>query len=208
MRVTDAFLTFPIIVSIVVLELLLSIYTSAKTTGLVLGPGALVIKIEMSETLRFLGTLLTNTNPLMVSLILFGWMPFTRILNDQILITKRKEYVEAARSIGASPFRIIFKHLIPNSIAPVIVLAARDIGGVIVLQSSFTFIGLGGDAPWAQLLAIGRNWIIGPKSNPFAYWWVFLPATLIIILFGISWSLFGDVVNEWLNPSAKTREVI
>ncbi len=127
-------------------------------------------------------------------------MPYARLVNTTVMKIKSKSYIEAARSVGVRNGRIIFRHILPNSISPAIVLAARDVGGMVLLQAVFTFIGLGGDSPWGMLLASGRDWVIGPGGGIFAYWWVFLPATLALILFGIGWNLLGDGLNDVLNP--------
>jgi peptide/nickel transport system permease protein len=115
---------------------------------------------------------------------------------------KQEEYAMAARTIGATHLRIILRHLLPNGIAPAIVMAARDVGGMVILEAAFTFIGVGGGSPWGMLLVSGRDWIIGPGGNPLAYWWVFLPATLAVILFGVGWNLLGDGLNSALDPRA------
>jgi peptide/nickel transport system permease protein len=149
-------------------------------------------------------SLLQGLDPVMIALILFSWMPYARVMNTIVLRLKQTEYIQAARALGAGHSAIIFRHLIPNAISPVIVLAARDVGGMVLLQATFTFIGLGGESLWGLLLVRGRDWIIGPGGNILAYWWVFLPATLALILFGVGWDLIGDGLNEVLNP--RTRQ--
>jgi peptide/nickel transport system permease protein len=143
---------------------------------------------------------LLSLDPVMLALIFFSWMPYARITNTTVMGIKRATYIEAAVALGASRRRIIFRHLIPNTISPVIVLATRDIGSMVLLLATFTFIGIGGRSEWGNLLAFGRNWVIGPGGNPLARWWVFLPATLALMLFGIGWNLLGDGLNDWLNP--------
>jgi peptide/nickel transport system permease protein len=86
------------------------------------------------------------------------------------------------------------------------VLAARDVGSSVILQATITFIGLGGASPWGILLSLGRNWIIGPGGDLLAAWWVFVPVTLSIVLFGLGWNLVGDGLTEALEPSAVTYE--
>jgi peptide/nickel transport system permease protein len=80
------------------------------------------------------------------------------------------------------------------------VLGARDVGGMVVLTAAFTFIGLGGSTEWGDLLSISRDYIIGSGGNPLTYWWVFMPVTLALILFGIGWNLLGDGLNTVLDP--------
>ena len=78
-------------------------------------------------------------------------------------------------------------------------------GAMVILEASFTFIGISGYLPWGVLLVSGRNWIIGPGGNPLAYWWVFLPVTLALVLFGLGWNLLGDGLNDALNPKTVNR---
>jgi peptide/nickel transport system permease protein len=127
-------------------------------------------------------------------------MPAARLTNSVVLQIKEEEFFEAARALGASPVGIILRHIIPNSIQPAVVLAARDIGLAVLLQAGFTFIGLTEGSPWGQLLSTRRRWIIAGGGNILTYWWAFLPAILVIVLFGIGWNLLGDGLNDWLNP--------
>jgi peptide/nickel transport system permease protein len=157
-------------------------------------------EIEMTGPPNLLVTVFTKINPVMLAFILFSWMPYARIINTMVLGLKETEYVQAARALGAGHTKIIVRHLIPNSISPAVVLLARDIGGLVLLQATFTFIGLGGNSTWGRLLVDGRDWIIGAGGNVLAHWWVFVPATLALVLFGVCWNLLGDGLNDWLNP--------
>jgi peptide/nickel transport system permease protein len=136
----------------------------------------------------------------MVGLIAFSWMAHARLISTNITRLKTADFVLASQSLGASRRRMIFKHLLPNSISPAIVLLARDIGGMVILEAAFVFIGLSSGGPWAQILVDNRNWIIGTGGNPLVYWWVYLPPTVALILFGIGWNLLGDGLNDALNP--------
>ena len=144
-------------------------------------------------------------DPVMLTLILFSWMAYARIINANMTQLKKSEYVAAARSIGAGNLRIILRHLLPNALAPAIVLLARDIGAMVVLEAAFTFIGIGGGTEWGIMLASGRDYVIGLGGNPLAYWWVFLPLTLALVLFGLGWNLLGDGLNALLNPRTQRR---
>lgn len=203
MRISDAFLAFPIIAAIVLIQQIITI--TIANLGISYNPfgGYVIVRdglpYELPETLKIWLDFLEKIDPVTISLILFSWMPYARIMNTTVMRIKNVEYVEAARVSGARNSRIIFKHLIPNAIAPMIVLAARDIGGMVVLQATFVFIGFGQGSPWAMLLVNGRDWIYSP-GGIFTYWWVFLPAILALILFGIGWNLLGDGLNDALNP--------
>ena len=136
----------------------------------------------------------------MLVLILFSWMPYARMTNAIVISLKQVEFVQAARAIGTRPARIILRHLIPNSVSPSVVLAARDVGSMVLIQAAFTFIGLDGSSTWGNILAMGRDWILGPGGGIFSYWWVYIPATLALVLFGIGWNLLGDGLSELLDP--------
>jgi hypothetical protein len=151
----------------------------------------------------FIQSLLERVNPLMLSLILFSWMPYARLVHSIVLTLKQTEFIQAARALGGSPFWIIRKHLIRNSTGPAMVIAARDVGGVVLLQATLTFINIGGDSVWGEMLAQGRNWVLGPGGNLLTYWWVFLPPTLAVMLFGIAWNLFGDSLNDLVVPASR-----
>jgi peptide/nickel transport system permease protein len=183
MRITDAFLTFPAIAGVWLFRQLIFPTSS---------------DIPLTSLQRTLLNL--KLDPVMLTLILFSWMPYARLINANIIQLKQMEYVQAARASGARNARIILRHMIPNALSPAIVLAAGNVGGMVILESAFTFIGLGGSTEWGVLLVAGRDYIIGMGGNPLTYWWVFLPATLALVFFGIGWNLLGDGLNALLNP--------
>lgn len=197
MRITDAFLAFPVIVGVVVFQQFYVIANQYTTMQMLY---ALDNPVEPVPKLSLLQLIVDKVDPILLAIILFSWMPYARMTYSMVLTVRSLEFVEAAHALGAHPFQIIFRHLIPNSISPAIVLGARDIGGVVLLQATLTFIGIGGGSEWGELLSIGRRWIIGVGGSIMTYWWVFVPITLALILFGVGWNLLGDGVNDWLNP--------
>lgn len=201
MRVADAFLAFPVIAGVVLLQQIwMTVITKA---GGVFFRGEWMT--EPDQSARFAMWMLENLDPLFLTLILFSWMPYARIINTLVTTLKETEFIQAARALGGGPLRIIFQHLIPNSIAPAFVLAARDVGGVVILHATFTFIGISGGSTWGAMLVTGRDWVIGPGGGILNYWWVFLPATLALMTFGIGWNLLGDGLSELFDPHAATR---
>jgi peptide/nickel transport system permease protein len=206
MRVTDAFLAFPVIAGVVFLQQLVNI-TIVGLGGVIYINPSIGKFVDVPTSLTGIQAFLQRTNPLLISLILFSWMPFARLVNTLVITLKRTDFVQAARALGAGPFWIIRRHLMPHTIAPVLVLAARDVGAVVILQATLTFIGIGGNSTWGSILSMGRNWVVGPGGNLFAYWWVFMPATLLVILFGIVWNLLADGINEIGLPSTKMPSV-
>lgn len=207
MRITDAFLAFPIIAAVVFIQQIISIILTNAGVNYFRGSFGDFIFIqpsinELPKDIAPWIILLKRIDPAMIAFILLSWVPFARVTNTVVMRVKKTDFVEAARAAGAGKFKIIFKHLIPNSIAPAIVLAARDVGGMVVLQATFSFVGLGEGSPWGTILVTGRNWIYSP-GGIVNYWWVFLPATLAIVLFGITWNLLGDGLNDALNPRSQ-----
>ncbi|MCI0578274.1 MAG: ABC transporter permease [Chloroflexi bacterium] len=194
MRMTDAFLTFPPIAAVWLFER--ALFSQFIVNPFEPPPDPRPIQLFL-ESLQL--------TPVMLALVLFSWMPYARIINALVLQLKKSDFVLAAQSMGASGPRIIFRHLLPNAISPAVVLAARDVGGLVILESAFTFIGLGGTVAWGVLLVGGRDYIIGLGGNPFTYWWTFLPVAMALILFGIGWNLLGDGLNTLLNPRAARR---
>lgn len=209
MRIADAFLAFPVIAGVVFIKQLVAVTITAMN-GIFYFNSPVGQIIDIPSPLTGIQAWLQRSNPLLISLILFSWMPFTRLINTLVFTLKGTEFVEAARALGANPSWILRRHLMPHIIAPAIVLATRDVGGAVILQATFTFIGIGGNSAWGAMLAMGRDWVIGPGGNLFVYWWVFVPATLIVILFGIAWNLLGDGINEVYLPQSdiSTRELL
>jgi peptide/nickel transport system permease protein len=200
MRVADAFLAFPVIAGVVFLQQLTAIAVEAAG-GIYyfnfFGQGPRIDNIGNSPIQILLGYI----SPMMLSLILFLWMPYARMTNSIVISLKNTEFIHASRALGSSSIRTVFRHIIPNSIAPSIVLMARDVGGVIILQATLTFIQLGGDSPWGDMLSQGRNYIIN-AGGLLRYWWVYIPATAAVMLFAIAWNLLGDGLNDVLDPTA------
>lgn len=183
MRVTDAFLAFPAIAGVWLLQQVMMPST----------PFGELTPIQ--QVFHDLGL-----DPVLLTLVLFSWMPYARLTHANVVQQKQAEYVQAAASLGMRDTRIIRRHLLPNVLPPVVVLGARDVGAMVILATAFTFIGLGGSTEWGILLVAGRDYIIGGGGNPLTYWWVFVPTTLALILFGIGWNLLGDGLNTVLDP--------
>jgi len=207
MRITDAFLSFPVIAGVVLMQQLstnvlynfgIRIYQNG-VIGLFTPAGEFTaVPPDLPRLISFL----LNIDPILIAFIAFSWMPYARIMNTVVQRIKQTEFIEASRALGSGHLRLIFRHLIPNTVTPAVVLAARDVGGMVLLQATFTFIGFGESSPWGLLLIRGRDWIVNP-AGIFSYWWVFLPATLALILFGIGWNLLGDGLNDALNPRTR-----
>lgn len=125
--------------------------------------------------------------------------PFARIVRSSVLTIRNEEYIEAARAIGAHDGRIIFRHIIPNCMAPIIVQATLCIAGSILSIASLSFIGLGIQPPtpeWGSMLSGGRQYI------RYA-WWVCAFPGIAIMLTILSLNLLGDGLRDALDPKLK-----
>lgn len=135
-----------------------------------------------------------------------SWPSYARLVRGDVLTVKEREFVLAARALGAGDMRILFRHVIPNSIYPVLVVASLNTGAVVLSAAALSFLGLGapvGYADWGQLISLSRNWILGSANNPLAYWHtVVIPGTAIF-LFVLGWNLLGDAFRDILDPRQK-----
>jgi len=140
-----------------------------------------------------LGRNLTN---LTIALIIVWWPAYARLIRGQVLSEREKLYVEAARAVGAPTRRIIFRHVLPNSIYPLLVNATLDLGGVILTAAGLSFIGFGagaGIAEWGRMIADGRNYLF---QSP---WLATFPG-LAILLSALAMNLVGDGLRDVLDP--------
>jgi peptide/nickel transport system permease protein len=126
----------------------------------------------------------------------FSWAAIARIVRGQTLSIKEKEYIEAARSIGASPWRIMFVDILPNLIAPVLVLATLAIPTAIVFEATLSFLGVGVQPPtasWGNLLAQAQSFY------ETSWWYLVFPA-LFLLLTTLAFNLLGDGIRDALDP--------
>lgn len=140
---------------------------------------------------------------MMVALTAVAWPSYARLIRGDILSVKRRDYVTAARTLGARGPRILLRHILPNSIYPSIVVASLDIGYIVLTAASLSFLGLGaqpGTADWGQLIAMARNWVLGTAQHPFAYWYTVVAPGGAIFLFVLGWNLLGDAFRDILDP--------
>jgi len=139
----------------------------------------------------------------MIALISFGWMGYARLIRGSILSTKEETYVMAAKALGVNDARIIWKHLLPNTIFPVMVQGSMNIGSMVITAAALSFLGVGapvGYADWGQMVSFARNWIIGSPGHPGQYWYAVFYPGIFIVLFVLSWNLIGDTLRDILDP--------
>ncbi|MCD4670124.1 MAG: ABC transporter permease [Actinomycetia bacterium] len=130
---------------------------------------------------------------------LLGWAYFARIFRGSILSIKNKEYIEAARALGASNTRIITRHIFPNSTAPIIVYATMNVGTAIIVEAALSFLGIGVQPPtpaWGKMLSEALSYIdIAP--------WMMLFPGLAIVITVLGFVLLGDGLRDAFDPKMK-----
>jgi len=165
-----------------------------RFTDIFLGFPPLLLAIAIAA---FLGPSLQNA---MLAIAVSWWPWYTRIVRGQAVSLKERQFVRAAHAIGTPPFTIIRKHVIPNTIAPVIVQASMDIGGAILTIASLSFLGLGAQPPypeWGLMVSTSRIYFLN------AWWYSIFPG-LAIFFTVMVFNLLGDGLREILDP--KTRK--
>lgn len=127
------------------------------------------------------------------------WLPMARLVRGQVLSLKEQEYVLAARALGAGPWRILFRHLLPNTMGPIMVYVTLAIPEVIFTEAWLSFLGLGVAAPIASWGALANEGIAGLRSYP---WQLFFP-TFLISLTMLAFNICGDRLRDLLDPRWK-----
>lgn len=144
----------------------------------------------------FLGPGLIN---LILALIIGGWVGYARLVRAQVLAAREREYVEAARALGASDWRIITRHILPNIMQPVIVQAAIGMAGAVLAEATMSFLGLGVPPPtasWGSMLNDGRSHLFDAPHL------VIFPA-LAVMLAVLSFNFIGDALRDFLDPRSR-----
>ena len=130
----------------------------------------------------------------------FGWMGTARLVRGEVLQLKNTDFVEAARALGASPGRIMFRHLIPNALAPVIVAATLAVGSAILTEAALSYLGFGIQPPtpsWGNMLQNAQDFIW--RTPLLAFW-----PGLMIFLTVLAFNFFGDGLRDALDPRLRT----
>lgn len=165
-----------------------------RFTDIFLGFPPLLLSIAIAA---FLGPNLNNAT---LAIALAWWPWYTRIVRGQAVSLKERQFVKASQALGAPSSKIIINHIIPNCIAPIIVQASMDIGGVILTIASLSFLGLGAQPPtpeWGLMVSTSRNYFLN------AWWYSIFPG-LAIFFTVLIFNLLGDGLREILDP--KTRK--
>ncbi len=136
---------------------------------------------------------------IMVVIGLTGWMGVARLVRAEFLSLKEREFVVAARALGASDVRLMLRHLLPNALTPVMVSATLGVAGAILVESALSFLGLGVQPPtpsWGNILTMGKD------NIEIAWWLSFFPGLAILVTV-MSYNLLGEGIREAIDPRLK-----
>ena len=136
---------------------------------------------------------------IMIVIGLTGWMGVARLVRAETLSIREMDYIMAARCIGCSDRRIIFRHILPNAVSPALVAATLGIGGAILTESALSFLGIGVQPPtpsWGNILTSGKDYI------EFA-WWLSLFPGLAILVTVLAYNLLGEGIRDAMDPRVK-----
>jgi peptide/nickel transport system permease protein len=138
----------------------------------------------------------------MIALVVFSWPPYARLVRGDVLAVKQRDYVVAAQVIGVPGWRILLRHILPNALYSLLVIASLDIGTNVLSFAALSFLGLGaepGYADWGQLLSFARNWIPDLRR----YWYIVVFPGGALLLFVLGWNLIGDAVRDAFDPKLR-----
>lgn len=133
---------------------------------------------------------------IMIVIGLTGWMGVARLVRAEVLSLRERDFILAARSIGASNSRIIFRHILPNALSPVLVAATLGVAGAILTESALSFLGIGVQPPvpsWGNMLTAGKDYL------EFAWWLSLFPGVAILVTV-IAYNLVGEGLRDALDP--------
>ncbi len=161
-----------------------------RLTDMFLAFPSLILAMAISAILR---PSLTNA---LLAIAVTSWPTYARLIRAQVLSLRSRDYIDAARAQGATDIVIIVRHLIPNALAPLLVQATLNIGGIILTSAGLSFIGFGAQPPtpeWGLMVSEGRTFLMDQ-------WWVATFPALAILLLVLGFNLLGDGVRDVLDP--------
>ncbi len=136
-----------------------------------------------------------------IAITVVWWPTYVRVVRGQVLSAKENLYVEAAKAIGLSDIKIMFKHILPNILSPIVVLVTMDMGSIVLLNAGLSFIGLGAQPPtpeWGRLVYDGLPYF------PEKWWLTIFPGTAVFLT-AMGFNLLGDGLNDILDPRYRRR---
>jgi peptide/nickel transport system permease protein len=174
-----------------------------RFTDIFLSMPALILAMAIASILT------RSLENMMFALIIVWWPSYARLIRAQVLTIRENTYVEAARAIGAKKNRILFRHIVPNSLSPLIVSITLDLGAVALTSASLSYLGFGvspGYAEWGRMISDGQKWFLSTvfyNGVPYTPWWVIVFPGIMILVFTMGCSLIGDGLRDILDPRSR-----
>ncbi len=151
--------------------------------------GVFAVYPNAHETLAF--------GVLVLSISLTGWVQYARTVRGSTLVERQKEYVQAARVIGVPPWRVMRRHVLPNVLGPVLVLATIQVATAIITEATLSFLGVGApptSPSLGTLIRVGNDYLFSGE------WWITVFPGLVLVMIALSVNLLGDWLRDALNP--------
>jgi peptide/nickel transport system permease protein len=145
----------------------------------------------------------SGLNKVMIAMTIFGWMYPARLIRGNILQVKEEQYIMAAKALGVKNYLIIIRHVLPNTIFPVLIQASMRMGSLVITAAALSFLGVGapqGYSDWGALLNYSRNWMLGGQGEALRYWYSTVFPGAAMVLFVLSWNLVGDALRDVFDP--------
>lgn len=164
-----------------------------RITDVFLSIPGLILALALAATL---GRILPRLDTIVYALVIVYWPPYTRLVRGQALAVRENLYIEAARATGASEMRLVSRHVLPNTLAPITVQSSLDIGSVVLVAAGLSFLGLGappGTPEWGLMVSTGSSFF--PNN-----WWQVTFSGVMIFLFVLGFNLIGDGARDILDP--------
>lgn len=149
--------------------------------------------------IAFVAALGPSLSNIIIAVAVVSWSGYSRLIRGQFLSLREQEFIEAARALGMSDMRIIFRHILPNAMSPIIVLTTLEVPKAIIVESTLSFLGLGAQPPtpsWGSIMSAGRSYILE------APWVSFFPGMMMALVV-LGFNLFGDALRDTLDPRLK-----
>jgi peptide/nickel transport system permease protein len=151
---------------------------------------------------------LSHLDRIIIALAIVAWPPYARLLRAEVKKIKPQDFVEAAKAVGCSRLRVLWRHILPNSVGPVLSLAFLNVGGVLIAVSTLSFLGFGppiGYAEWGLIMAGARSYLIFSTGPSSLYVLVILIPGAFLSSYVIGWSLMGDTLVCMTDPTFRRR---
>ena len=177
MRVTDIFLAFPFLVAVLIVRQFLGAITWLQPI------------VGQRTSIRFI----------IVLFAVFGWMGVARLVRGQVLALKEREFIEAARAVGSNNFRIVRKHLLPNSIGPIIVSLTLSVIGAVIGESTLSFFGFG-PQPGSGSTSLGKLVELSKDGAKQGNWWLVVFPCGALVLIALCINFIGDGLRDAFDP--------